>query len=505
MVDRSVVETTVGQLRGREVDGVRRFLGVPYAAPPIGPLRFEAPLPPEPWSGVRAADSYGPAPLQRVDELSLRLGLLADHPQSEDSLHLNVFAPAEPAERLRPVMVWLHGGAFLTGTAAGPVYDAAPLAREGGVVVVTLNYRVGALGFLALGAPNRGLQDQLAALRFVRGEIAAFGGDPDNVTVFGESAGAGSIVSLLAMPSARGLFQRAIVQSAAPEGMLSREEADLRAGLFAEAAGVSPGDRGAMDALDGEAIVAAQSACQEPGPRRIGMFFAPVVDGEVLPDWPLSAISAGSAKGIPLVIGTTANEMQLYHLSDAFPEIPDSLIPSIIASKLPGSRQGALEVATRLAELYSEPSLRGSDRFFAVETDASLFVPATRLAEAHARHVPETYMYRFMFRSPMAEGRLGACHALDVPFALGTIDRVPEFAGQGEPAERVGRALRAAWLSFARCGDPAGDSFRQQAGRWPRFEPERRATLLIGDPCRVAELPDEERRSAWATALRVEG
>ena len=183
-------------------------------------------------------------------------------------------------------MVWVHGGAFVTGTAAGPVYDASRLAREHGVVVVTLNYRVGALGFLGLGPPNLGLQDQVAALRWVRDEIAAFGGDPTNVTVFGESAGGGSIASLLAMPSARGLFAKAIVQSAAPEGVLSRDEAAERAALVLAEAGLASDDLDGLRRVELPALLAAQSRCQEPGPRRIGMYFAPVVDGEVLPRVP---------------------------------------------------------------------------------------------------------------------------------------------------------------------------------------------------------------------------
>src|SRR5687768_1173526 len=239
-----IVETPLGPVRGREAGGVRRFLGVPYAAPPVGALRFAPPAPHAGWAEPRDAASFGAAPIQPADALSRTLGLLGDHPQSEDCLTLNVFAPSAPAPP-RPVLVWLHGGAFQTGTAAGPAYDGARLAARGDAVVVTLNYRVGALGFLHTGAPgcaNLGLQDQLAALRFVRAAIAGFGGDPAQVTVFGESAGAGSIVCLLAMPGARGLFRRAIVQSAAPEGQLGADEAAERARILAEKLGGARAD-----------------------------------------------------------------------------------------------------------------------------------------------------------------------------------------------------------------------------------------------------------------------
>ncbi len=500
MTEAARATTSLGRLRGTADRGVARFLGIPYAAPPVGARRFEPPNEPDAWSGVRDATCFGPAPPQAVDELSLRLGLLGAHEQSEDCLTLNVFRPASEAREPRPVMVWIHGGAFASGSGAGPVYDGARLAAEQGVVVVTLNYRVGALGFLALGAPNRGLQDQVAALRFVHREIAAFGGDPENVTVFGESAGAGSIVALLAMPSSAGLFHKAIIQSAAPEGMLGKDEAEARAALVAEELGVRPGDVEAHLAVDADALVAAQARCQEPGPRRIGMFFAPVVDGEVLPEAPMQAVAEGRAHRVPLVLSTTAQEMQLYHLSQAFPEIPDALLPRVIGSRLPGPADDALACAERLAARYTDPEsgLEGRDRFFAAETDASLFVPATRLAAHHAVYVPETWMARFCVRSPMAQGRLGACHALDVPFTLGTEDRVPEFAGTGPAAERVGRSLRAAWGAFARTADPACEDI----GRWPRYEATRRATLFLEDPCRVVEAPDEDTRRAWAAARR---
>jgi para-nitrobenzyl esterase len=192
--------------------------------------------------------------------------------------------------------------------------------------------------------------------------------------------------------------------------------------------------------------------------------------------------------------------MQLYHLSSAFPEIPDAVIPHVVASRMPGPPERALASAAELMKLYAGPELSGADRFFAVETDASLFVPATRLAELQSRHDAATYMYRFTWRSPMQGGQLGACHALDVPFALGTLDRVPEFAGTGEAAERVARTVQSAWVAFARTGDPACP----ETGAWPPYDAAKRTTLFIDDPCRLVDAPDEERRRAWARARREE-
>jgi len=489
-----IVETRLGRVRGCEEAGVLRFLGLPYAAAPVGALRFAPPAPALPWRGVRDANAFGPAPLQPVDGLSQRIGLLGDHAQAEDCLTLNVFAPAAPARTRRAVLVWLHGGAFQTGTAAGPAYDGARLARRGDVVVVTLNYRVGALGFLHTGAPgaaNLGLQDQLAALRFVADEIEAFGGDPGQVTVFGESAGAGSIVCLLAMPRARGLFRRAIVQSAAPEGHLSAAEGAERARILVEKLGGTAPDLDWLRSLPAEAILAAQAACAEPGPRRIGMFFAPVRDGEVLPEAPLAAVARGAARDVELVIGTTADEMRLFTLVPGLGEVPEAALPHLVATRLPGPPETALARAERLLALYPD-ARTPAERFFAVETDASLFVPSARLAEAQARHQPRTFMYRFGWRSPLG---LGACHALDVPFAFGThaLPGVCDFAGAGPAADRVAAAVMDAWVAFAKSGDPSHPGLPG----WPRYAPPERLTLELGDPCRVLEAPCEERRRAF--------
>jgi para-nitrobenzyl esterase len=489
-----IVETPLGPVRGREAGGVRRFLGVPYAAPPVGALRFAPPAPHAGWTEPREAAAFGAAPLQPADGLSQLLGLLGEHPQSEDCLTLNVFAPAAPAPP-RPVLVWLHGGAFQTGTAAGPAYDGARLAARADAVVVTLNYRVGAFGFLhtgARGGANLGLQDQLAALRFVQAGIGAFGGDPARVTVFGESAGAGSIVCLLAMPAARGLFHRAIVQSAAPEGQLSAEEAAERARLLVEKLGGARTDLAWLRTLPGEHILTAQAACAEPGPRRIGMFFAPVVDGEVLPEPPLAAIARGAARDVELIIGTTADEMRLFALVPGMADIPDAALPLLVATRLPAPPETAHARAEALLALYPGA---GADRFFAVETDASLFVPSTRLAEAQSRHQPRTFMYRFTWRSPLRGGALGACHALDVPFALGTYELpgLRAFAGEGPDAARVAHNVMNAWAAFARSGDPSHPGIPA----WPPYAPPHRATLELGAACRVVDAPDEARRRAF--------
>lgn len=488
--------TTGGALRGFEERGVEVFRNLPFAAPPVGRQRWLPPEPPIPWQGERDATGFGPAPLQPTDGLSRTLGLLGPElDASEDCLTLNVHTPAAARRdgRRRPVMVWIHGGAFQTGTAAGPVYDGRALARRGDVVVVTLNYRVGALGFLLLedGTPNLGLLDQLAALRFVRDEIASFGGDPDCVTVFGESAGAGSLCALLAMPTARGLFHRAIVQSAAPEGVLSREEASARTEILQGKLGLAGPTLDAFREVDGETLLAAQATCAEPGPRRIGMFFAPVVDGEILPAPPRSAAEAGELAPVPLILSTTAQEMQLYHLTPGFRALPDAALVAHVRSRLGADDAHRAEAIVRAYDDVTDPL----DRFFAIETDASLWIPATRLASAHAAADRPTWMARFAWPSPMAEGRLGACHALDVPFTLANheLEGVRAFAGEGPEADRVASQMVAAWTRFAERGDPNGPD----TPAWPAYAAPRRATLEIAAASRVRDAPDERRRRLW--------
>jgi len=494
------IAISLGTLCGYARDGVDAFLGIPYAAPPVGALRFEPPQPAQPWRGGRDALAHGPAPMQASDALSVQIGLLGEHPQSEDCLALNVWRPSAPSREARAVMVWIHGGAFTSGTAAGPAYQGAALARRGDVIVVTLNYRVGALGFLHLGAgrTNLGLLDQIAALRFVQREIAAFGGDPSRVTVFGESAGACSIVALLAMPAARGLFARAIVQSAAPAGQLSADEASVRAKLLGEELGGDLADLAWLRSLPAQRIVEAQGRCAEPGPRRIGMYFAPVVDNASLPEWPMAAIAAGCARGVDLIIGTTADEMRLFQLVPGLGAPRAAALVAFVASKLPGTGDAARAAAQRVVDAYA--AANAADRFFALETDASLFVPSAQLAEDHARSHANTRMYSFTWPSPLRGGALGACHALDIPFALGTHADTPalrDFAGSGPGAAQLSNTMMDAWAAFARSGDPSHAGI----GEWPRYEPARRATQELSAECGVALAPNDARRRLWAEAL----
>ena len=492
----AVAATSRGSVAGTTGEGVAAFRGMAYAAPPLGERRFRLPEPVEPWEGERSARAFSAGQPQAGDAFVEQLGLGPIGPMDEDCLYLNVWTPAADGGR-RPVLVWVHGGAFAGGSACTPLYDGSRLARRGDVVVATFNYRVGLLGFGFFEGvpPNLGLQDQIAALRWVREEIAGFGGDPDNVTLFGESAGAGSIAALCAMPGARGLFRRAIVQSAAPDGMIHPPEAERRARLLAARLGCEPRLE-ALRELPVDRIVEAQTACAaEDGPFSSNMLFLPVIDGEVLPRRPLHAFRDGEAFGGPLIIGTTAEEMGLYASEPAVAAFDHELLVRYVRHALPP------EIARDAVATYAD-ALRAQGLaadapaiFCAIESDRILRFPSTQIAGWHSGRQAQTYMYRFTWRSPIFDGALGSCHALDLPFTFGTLDApgMPEFAGRGEEPRRLAGHLMDAWLAFARSGDPSHAGI----GRWPAYTPARRLTLGLGPEPEILRAPGETTRVLW--------
>jgi para-nitrobenzyl esterase len=501
------VGTEQGRIAGTREGEVLVFRGIPYAKPPVGPLRLGAPLAPEPWTGVRPAQRFSAAAPQNPGRLAALLGAPTET-FAEDCLYLNVWTPAADGAR-RPVLVWLHGGSFTTGSGSQPIYDGARLAARGDVVVVTVNYRLGALGFLCLpgleaedGATNCGLLDQLEALAWVQRNIAAFGGDPRNVTLFGESAGAMSAGTLLGSPRARGLFARAILQSGAAANVYDREDGLRIAETFMKELGLAADDLAGLRARPLEAVLAAQerAAAQLLGLVR-QLPFQPVLGDDVLPRPPLAAIEEGIARDVTLLIGTNLEEQKLYAPTDpkahqldaagllrrcrrALPEpFPDGRPRGEHAiERYRTAREGRYDVSPR--ELW-----------YAIETDRWFRVPATRLAERHAGSQPASYAYLFTWRSPALGGMLGSCHALEIPFVFGCVeDRlVQRFVGEDPAAAALSRRMQDAWIAFARGGDPA----TPELGAWPRYEAGRRATMLLGGECGVEDAPFERERAFW--------
>ncbi|MCU0311872.1 MAG: carboxylesterase/lipase family protein [Acidimicrobiales bacterium] len=482
-----VARTSRGAVRGRVGGGAAAFLGIPYAEPPVGPRRWDRPERRRPWTGVRDATAFGPACWQPgggpLDGLVPGMGA---PDQGDDCLSVNVWTPASDDGR-RPVMVWVHGGAFSLGAGSLPVYDGALLAAERDVVVVTFNYRLGALGFLSLegAVAEVGLLDQVAVLEWVRDEIAVFGGDPGCVTVFGESAGAGSVLSLLAMPAAKGLVHRAVVQSGATDLLLDRDRARLVAGAFAQAAGVDVDDLDALRALPGPEVVAAQARAAAALFATVGtMPFHPCVDGEVLPHSWLDAARLGT-NPVPLVIGTTRDEMALFAGLDPS---SGSLDDDRLARRL--GRLGVADPAATVA-LYRAAGVDTAPAIWSrVQTDTQMWLPALRIAEAHARHAP-VWMYRF--DRPAADPALGACHGVDIPFPFGSTDTSGwgEFLGDPTGAARLSTTIRGLWSSLARDGRPTSTGID-----WPRYY-DARATLVLDDRIEVVTDPDGDLRRHW--------
>jgi para-nitrobenzyl esterase len=501
----TIVETHCGKLEGCEEEGLQIFRGVPFAEPPVGARRFRAPDPIAPWSGVRKALEFGPSAPQQ--SMLLPLPGMDVGAMDEDCLYLNVYTPAADAAK-RPVMVWIHGGGFVIGSGSQPIYDGAPLARRGELVVVTINYRLGPLGFLYLtdlcpeiegAAGNLGIRDQLAGLEWVRDNIAAFGGDPENVTIFGESAGGMSVATLLGTPSAHGLFARAIPQSGAAHNVHSRETATKVAARFLEELGLSASDapEKLREVPPDKLLDSHQQTVLKLGTRLGLLPFQPLVDDELLREPPLAAIRDGSAAGAPLLTGTTRDEWKLFGMLDRGIRTLDGAgLAKRLSKQLPGADVEALIETYRRAREGSTAS-EIADLYFAIQTDRVFRIPAIRLAEAQAAHQPDTFCYQFNWETPSFGGALGACHAVELPFVFGVLDKegAARFAGGGPGADRRSGCVMDAWIAFARCGDPAHPGL--PGGRWDRYDSDRRATMMLGAECAIELAPGEAERRAW--------
>lgn len=432
-----IVRTTAGPVTGRVQDGVLQLRGVPFARPPVGEFADRPPEPPLPWHSTRSALDPGPAPLQPQ---LFGMGMRSSANISEDCLTLNVDAPAATRKRAAepwPVMVWIFGGGYITGDAADPLFDGSNLARRG-MVVVRANYRLG-----ALGRNNLGLQDQLLALQWVKANAEALGGDPNRITLFGESAGAMSICNLLTLPAAHGLFHGAIAQSGAGSNIASRDQATHGNARWLEERTKLP------DPDDPEALMDLQSRLgRELRPLYGGLPFRPVVDGKVLPEHP--EIAAAQGAHIPLLIGHNADEHRLYM------NPRHRMKPGGLAEEL-GSRLSPALIS-ELANQY--PHLSAVEQLAAVETELRYRQPQERYVRAREEHratenLPaNTWTYRFNWPSPALRGWLGACHAIEIPFVFNNFGQrtTAKFVGPGH--ETLAEQMQDLWCHFARFGKP---------------------------------------------------
>jgi para-nitrobenzyl esterase len=503
------VETSQGRVRGSEARGIRAFRGIPYARPPLGPQRFRGPESPEPWTGTRKATRPGAVPVQASVPMLSFLNAGGAR-QSEGCLYLNVWTPGLDGAR-RPVFVWIHGGGFLIGAGSTRVYEGSGLARRGDVVVVTFNYRLGVLGFVHLNgvggdefadASNAGVRDQIAALEWIRDNIEGFGGDADNVTVCGQSAGAMSIGALLGAPRGRKLFHRAICQSGAAHNVLTQDEANETAEIFLGELGGPPRSRDAMGRIPVARILKAQGAVN----RRLAtleklMVFLPIVDGDVIPESPLDAIRNGAAADIPLLVGTTLDEWKLFTALDSgVPAMGESALVERFRELLPRVAANAPDAEAAAFKYREAVRARGGQTspfevWSAFQSARVFHYPAAVLSESQSEALGSVYSYLFTWRPPALRRTLGACHALDIPFIFGLTNNpiVRPFTGLAASAARLSRRMQHAWINFARSGEPGHESIPA----WEAYNANTRATMVFGRDCYLTDAPLEPERVLW--------
>jgi para-nitrobenzyl esterase len=513
VTDPVVVETPSGTLAGTVVDTehgpVERFAGVPFGEAPVGGGRFRAARPAAPWAGIRAADTFGPSPLQAVGgAFANAVPGMAVSSIAEDCLTLNVWRPAHPSDEPRPVLVWIYGGAFVIGGSALATYDGARLCAEQDVVVVSVNYRLGALGFLDLRSvaggetadANCGLRDLLLALRWVQRHIAHFGGDPARVTVFGESAGAGAIIHLLTTSGIEALVRSAIVQSPGVDFTQTAELAAVVALTFMERAGVETVDE--LRAMPSSRLIEIQEAVAGGLLFDVGtMVFHPVIDGEVVPSSPSVAIAAGAATDVALLIGYTTDEMRLF--PDARADELDeagmvSWVRSYLTSRMardPGERAASELLQSYVTSMSGGSRARGSDLWAAIQTDGIMRQPVIRVADSRDG-AAATYVYQFGWQARGTDRDLGAFHAIELPFVFDTfdVDGWDAFVGVNAGGRALGRAVRSAWAAFAASGDPS----TAELGAWPRYDRGHRWTMVLDEHCAVVTDPLAAPRFWWA-------
>lgn len=491
-------ETTAGPVRGVRRGALLSWRGIPYAASPVGSLRFRAPEPPAPWSGPWDASRYGPVAPQPTSTLQ---GKQIDNPgQHESCLTLNVLTPsgAGPA---RPVMVWIHGGAYSTGSSATPLYRGERLVSAGNVVLVTINYRLGALGYLDFSRystsarwieSNLGLRDQVLALSWVRDNIAAFGGDPSRVTIFGESAGGNAVTTLMATPAAQGLFAQAIAQSPPPTSVYDATQTAHWAGAYARLLGGDPEDTprvvSRLTTADPSELVTVTSTLSAAVPDQMpgSIALCPVVDGDYLPQHPVAAFADGSAARVPLLLGTNAREGTLFTKIPALDILPttEQRIEKMFRLTDPAARERVLAVY---------PDYPGKSTLAEFGGDLAFLFPTLAVVAAHSALAP-TWLYRFDSSTRLLDLLgVGATHATELPLVFGEVtvglERLFTALGGGRARRALSERMMRHWSHFAHHGTPGPD--------WPPYLAPDRQTMVFDSTDRVRADLDRTKRLAW--------
>jgi para-nitrobenzyl esterase len=507
VADHIVAEITSGKLRGAVKDGVQIFKGIPYGAPAGGAARFKPASKAAPWTGVRDALEFGPRAFQNDNSFGLMPELMAlfsaeAMPMSEACLVLNVWTPALDG-RKRPVMFWCHGGAFISGSGASAWYDGGNLARKGDVVVVTINHRLGAPGFLFLGdlageeyadSGNVGMLDIVEALRWVRDNIASFGGDPGNVTIFGESGGGAKVSVLMAMPAAHGLFHKAIIQSGVAVTVMDRGDATETAAMVLHELGLDAKRIDQLHEVPAENLIKAQTAIMAKvgsglsalaNRRRLG--FNPVFDGRALPHHPFEPAAPKTSANIPLIIGTNKDEILLF--APQLADLDEPTMQSRMKAFLGDSHQRIIGEYRR-----ARPHASAGEIATAITTDKFVRLASITLAERQAaQHAAPVFMYLFEWETPVLGGKLKSPHALEISFVFDNV-ATDRLSGDAPSKFALAEKMSQAWLAFARSGNPSHEGIPM----WPAYSSDDRATMIFDNQCKITHDPNGAERKAWS-------
>jgi len=488
-----IIKTTTGKLKGCLEKGLYVFKGIPYAQPPIGDLRYRDPVEKEPWDGILEATEFGPiAPQPYIPASSIK-----DHPQSEDCLTLNIWTPACDNKK-RPVMFWIHGGGFHYGGAPSPRYTGEFLSKRGDVCIITINYRLGALGNLYVPdeVSNFGFMDQVTALKWVYDNIANFGGDPNNITIFGESAGSTAVCTLLSMPAAKPFIRRAICQSGALNPQGHHAEGGILASktLFSRL-GIKPGDIDAIRKISVEKLIKKENKIRlENWEKRVWTGYPPTVDENKIPEHPLLAINKGSSKNVDLLIGTNLNEWTFFSmLTPKLQHINWDMLTEFLNTSLSDLDLDKTQVE-KLIFSYRHSRNNPFEVLNAISTDFSFRYPSIRVAEAQTTHNNNTYMYLFTYKTPVMGGVYGATHALEIPFVFGTLNDTEfgVYPKRDEINSKISELMMDSWISFARSGNPN----HNEIPPWSTYSIDTRDTLLIGEDIKIEKDPLRTERLA---------
>jgi len=503
-----VAETKFGKVRGVDAAGIKTFKGIPYGASTAANNRFMPPADPPAWTEVRDALAFGPSapqtePGARRNTSDLAVAGAGLPRESEDCLVLNVWTPALGDGRKRPVMLWCHGGGFATGSGSSPVTDGTSLARRGDVVVVTINHRLNVLGFTYLGAAggsafassgDAGMLDIVHALRWVRDNIERFGGDPSNVTIFGQSGGGRKVATLLAMPDAKGLFHRAIIESGATIKLVEREQAAKVASELMSTLGVAPGQVRELQSLPVDRIMGAYFAVvRKMKVDQMTMGFSPTVDGAAVAHHPFHPTASAQSAAVPVMLGSTRTELTLSADSALFSLSDEAMRQKI--QELVGDR------SARVLDVYRRinPSASPSDLYFLIASDHRYSAPVMKIAERRAALAKgPVYLYYFRWESPLNGGRLKSPHTIEIPFAFDNVKTSP-LTRESPDAPALADKVSSAWLAFARSGDPNTPKLPS----WPAFTAAERSTMVFDNQSKVERDPIGEQRRVMFEALNL--